>query len=295
MIRLDLKVGFLCNNNCRFCVQAHNRWMGNKTTEEIKKDLKESKKRCRDVVFTGGEVTIRKDIFEIVSYAKNLGYETIQIQSNCRICSNMSFLKQLIKAGANEFSPAIHGHMPQLHDYLTRAPGSFYQAVKGIINLRELNQRIITNTVVVKPNYQYLPQIAELLVRLRVDQFQLAFVHPIGNAYTYFDSMVPVVSIARPYIHRGLQIGINAGIKVMAEAMPYCMMKEYEEYISEKIVPDTEIKAGNRFTGNFTDVRKKEGKIKFKQCKRCKYYQICEGPWKEYPEKLGSDEFVPVT
>lgn len=294
MKRIDIKVGFLCNNNCKFCVQVHCRWMGNKSTKEIKKDLKESKRRCKDVVFTGGEVTIRNDIFEIVNYAKELGYETIQIQSNCRMCSNMPFLKKLIKAGANEFSPALHGHIPQLHDCLTRAEGSFYQTVKGIMNLRELNQKIITNTVVVKSNYSHLPQIAELLIRLKVDQFQLAFVHPTGNAYTYFDSIVPVMSRVKPYLHKGLQIGIDAGIRVMAEAMPYCMMQGYEEHIAEGIVPPTEIKAGDSFVDNFIEIRKTEGKIKFKQCKKCKYSIVCEGPWKEYPEKFGPGEFIPV-
>ena len=268
--------------------------MGNKTTEEIKNDLKESRKRCAGIVFTGGEVTMRKDIFKIVNFAKELGYESIQIQTNGRMCSNMSFVKRLIRAGANEFSPAIHGHIPQLHDFLTRAPGSFYQTVKGIMNLRELNQRILTNTVVVKSNYRHLPEIAELLCRLKVSQFQFAFVHPIGNAYANFNSIVPVVSKAISYIHRGLQIGIDAGIRVMAEALPYCMMRGYEEYIAEKIMPFTEIKAGKTFANSFEDIRKKQAKSKFRQCKKCKCNKVCEGPWKEYTEKFGSKEFRPI-
>ncbi len=292
--RVDIKAGFLCNNNCLFCVQAHNKWRGNKTTEEVKSDLEESKKRCNAVVFTGGEVTIREDIFELVSYAKELGYETIQIQSNSRMLSDMPFLKRLVEAGANEFSPAIHGHIPQIHDYLTRAAGSFYQTLKGIKNIRELNQSVLTNTVVVKPNYRYLPQIAHLLVKLGVNQFQFAFVHPIGNAKTNFDSMVPVMSLAAPFVHKGLQIGIDAGISVMAEAMPYCMMKGYENYISERVIPYTEVKVGDVFEYNHKDSRVEESKIKFPQCRQCRYDEICEGLWKEYPEKFGSEEFKPV-
>lgn len=294
MKRVDIKTGFLCNNNCRFCVQADNKCKGNRTTEEIRRDLEESRKRCEGIVFTGGEVTIRKDIFEIVSYAKELGYRTIQIQSNCRMCSNIPFLEKLIKAGANEFSPAIHGHTPELHDYLTRAEGSFYQTVKAIKNLRELNQTILTNTVVVKPNYRYLPNIARLLVRLGVNQFQFAFVHPMGNAYKYYNEMVPKMSLAAPYIHEGLQIGIDAGIRVMAEAMPYCMMGGYEDYISERVIPDTEIKTGTSFDNNYTLTRIKEGKAKFPQCKSCRYNTLCEGPWREYPERFGHKEFKPI-
>jgi len=293
--RLDIKTGFICNNNCHFCVQAQNKYKGNRTTEEIKKDLLESRKRCRDIVFTGGEVTIREDIFELVSYAKRLGYETIQIQSNCRVCFYIPFLQKLIQAGANEFGPAVHGHTAELHDYLTRSPDSFNQTVQAIKNLRKLNQRILTNTVVVKPNYKHLPEIAKLLVALKVDQFQFAFVHPMGNAYKHYNEMIPKMSLAAPYIHKGLQIGIDAGIRVMAEAMPYCMMKGYEEYISEKIIPNTEVKTGYNFDKNFTDTRVKEGKVKFPQCKRCKYDKICEGPWKEYPERFGDEEFKAIS
>jgi len=41
----------------------------------------------------------------------------------------------------------------------------------------------------------------------------------------------------------------------------------------------------------FKKQRKELGKTKFKQCKKCKYDKICEGPWKEYPEKFGNEEF----
>ena len=292
--RVDIKTGFVCNNNCRFCVQAHKKQFGDRTTEAIIKDLKEARKRCTEVVLTGGEPTIRKDIFELISYARKLGYEYIQIQTNGRMFSSLDFCKKAIEAGANEFSPALHGYCAEQHDFLTKAEGSFAQTVMGIKNLKKLGQIVVANTVVVKPNYRNLPEIARLLVKLKVDQFQFAFVHPIGNANKYYDSVVPVMSLAAPYIHKGLQIGIDAGIKVMAEAMPYCMMKGYEDYVSEKFIPETEIMDINMVVDDYKAVRIKEGKAKFPQCKKCKYDDVCEGPWKEYPEKRGNKEFVAV-
>jgi MoaA/NifB/PqqE/SkfB family radical SAM enzyme len=292
--RVDVKTGFLCNNNCIFCVQAHKKKFGNRTTEELKKDLKASRQNCDSVVFTGGEVTIRGDLLELVSYAKELGYCTIQIQSNSRMLAYKSLCEEIIKAGANEFSPALHGHIPELHDYLTGSKGSFLQTVQAIKNLRELDQYILTNTVVTKANYRYLPDLAKLFVKLKVDQFQFAFPHAIGNADKNFDQVVPFVSMAAPYIHKGLQVGIDAGIKVMAEAMPYCVMKGYERYVSEKFIPQAEIRDVDDFVLNWEDSRKNDGKIKFPQCKKCKYDKICEGPWREYPERRGSDEFQPI-
>lgn len=295
MKRLDLKVGFSCNNNCRFCVQAHKRHLGDRTTEELKREIdKGTKTGCDGIVFTGGEPTFRKDIIELIRYAKEAGYKIIQIQSNGRMFSYMDFVKKAIKAGANEFSPALHGHTAELHDYLTRSPGAFEQVVQGIKNIREMDQYILTNTVITKPNYKHLPELAELFVKLQVNQFQLAFVHAVGNAWKYFDSIVPRKSAARPYIHRALDIAIEAGVGVMVEAYPFCFMQGYEKYCAERFMPATEIRYPDLFVEDFERDRKASGKKKFPQCKKCKFNLICEGPWKEYPEKFGSSEFKPV-
>jgi MoaA/NifB/PqqE/SkfB family radical SAM enzyme len=295
MKRVDIKTGFLCNNNCMFCAQAHNRGKGNKTTEQIKEDLSLAKKNnCTGVVFTGGETTIRKDLFEIVSYAKQLSFRSIQLQTNGRMLAYKPLCQKLINLGVNEFSPALHGHTSTIHDSLTRCKGSFDQTIKGIKNVRELDQFIVTNSVVTRKNYQYLPELAELLVKLEVNQFQMAFVHPIGNAYRYYHEIVPKMSLAAPYIHKALQIGINAGITVMAEAMPYCLMQGYEKYVSERYIPLTEIRGYDYIDLNYKNTRIREGKAKFPQCEGCRYDNVCEGPWKEYPEKFGSKEFKPI-
>lgn len=292
MKRVDVKTGFLCNNNCRFCVQADNKCKGNRSFEEIKKDLEECSSRCDGVVLTGGEVTIRDDFFDIVKLCKELGYKVIQIQTNGRMFSSLDFCKKTIEAGATEFSPALHGYCAEQHDYLTRAKGSFNQTVRGIMNLKSLGVIVLTNTVVVKPNYRNCEEIVKLLVKLKVDQFQLAFVHPMGNAWKNFDSIVPVMSITAPYIHKGLQVGIDNGVGCMAEAMPYCMMKGYEEYVAEGVIPETEIRGKEwQNTDDFTKQRQDKGKAKFEQCKMCEYDGVCEGVWKEYCRKKSNEEF----
>lgn len=292
--RLDLKTGFLCNNNCLFCVQADNKLKGNRSLSELKKDLDESRSRCDEVVLTGGEVTIRKDFFELVAYAKKIGYKNIQIQSNGRMFADLEFCKKTIEAGATEFSPALHGYCAEQHDYLTQAKGAFNQTVKGIMNLKKLGQKVITNTVIVKSNYRNAEDIAKLLVKLGVDQYQLAFVHPIGNAYKNFNSTVPVMTISAPYIHKGLDVGIKAGVSCMAEAMPYCMMSGYENHVSERVIPHTRIRGKSQQNTDDFLSQKKTDKTLFEQCNTCIRYEECEGVWKEYSQKFGEEEFKPI-
>ena len=292
--RVDIKTGWKCNNRCRFCVQGNKRYIyGNKSTEEVKKLLREAIADSDSIVFTGGEVTIRRDLVELVRYAKELGFKTIQIQTNGRVLAYKKACEALIEAGATEFSPALHGHTPELHDYLTRANGSFKQTVKAIKNLKELGQYVLTNTVITRSNFRHLPEIAKVLVALGVDQYQLAFVHPIGTAGENFWSVVPRMSLIEPYVKRALDVGIRAGRRVMTEAIPYCFMRGYEVYVAELVIPRTKIMEGHLTINDYTEHRLTEGKAKGPQCRECVFDPVCEGPWREYPENYGWEEFVP--
>ena len=265
--RVDIKTGFMCNNNCLFCVQGDKKKHGNRDKKDIFRDMEEGKKNgCNGVVLTGGEVSIRNDFFELISYAKKLDFELIQVQSNGRRFYYEKFVNDAVKAGMNEFSPAVHGHTPELHDYLTQTKGAFNQVCQAIKNVKKHGIHIISNTVVVKPNYRYLPEIANLLVSLKVDQFQFAFVHAVGSAGKNFDQMVPRVSLASPYIKKGLQVGIDNNIKVMAEAMPFCTMEGYEKYVSELYIPDTEIRSLDSYVPDFEKSRKNHGKVILLTC-----------------------------
>jgi len=295
MKRVDIKVGFKCNNQCRFCVQGDKRKIyADKSTQEVKDILREARGECDGVVFTGGEPTIRKDILDLVKYASNLRFKVIQMQTNGRMFCYGKFCDEIIKAGATEFSPAVHGHRADLHDYLTDSAGSFDQTISGIKNLKARNQMVITNTVVTKSNYRHLPEIAGLLVDLGVDQFQFAFVHALGRAKNNFASIVPRMALIEPYLKKGLDIGIRAGVKAMTEALPYCIMKGYEDCVAEKIIPRTKIYDVRGVIDDFTEARKKEGKSRGPLCAACSYYGICEGTWKEYPQNFGWDEFHPL-
>jgi cyclic pyranopterin phosphate synthase len=293
-VRADLKTGYNCNSNCVFCVIGDKLFTGDRPTAECIEELRLSRATCEDVVFTGAEATIRPDFLQLVAAAKKLGYRSIQIQTNGRMFAYRQFCEAAIAAGANEFSPSIHGHIAKLHDGLTRAPGSFDQIVAAIRHLKALGQTVITNTVATRQNAKHLPALARMLVDLRVDQFQIAFPHPTGHAHTYFNGVVPRMQELAPFVREALQVGIDAGTRCMAEAMPYCQLPGYERYIAELYIPPTEIVYDGFVVPDYKRDRMERGKTRFAQCASCRFEPMCEGPWREYPEQLGSDEFQPV-
>ena len=294
--RVDVKTGFNCNNRCRFCVQGNKRDLyGNKSTDEVKKTLEDARKDSDSIVFTGGEVTIRKDFLELVAYAKSLDFRIIQVQTNGRMLAYREFAEKTIAAGANEFSPALHGHTPELHDWLTGAKGAFKQTVKCIKNLKELGQPIITNTVITRSNYRHLPEIAQILIHLGVLQYQFAFVHSLGTAKEYFGSVTPRMTFIEPYVKKGLALGRQRGVMGLTEAVPYCFMKGYENSVAETYMPRTKIFDAKMVLDDYTEYRWTQGKVHGPPCQECTWNKVCEGPWKEYPEHYGWGEFVPRT
>jgi len=230
---------------------------------------------------------------ELVAYARDLGFETIQIQSNGRMFMKESFCHDMIRAGANEFALALHGHTAALHDHLTQSR-SFQQTVRGIRHLKQMGQMVLTNTVIVKPNYRHLPEIVKLLISLDVDQMQLAFVHALGAAAEHFDAMVPRKTLVRPYVLQSLKIARYFQKYLSIEAMPACFLPGFEDHLSEDIMPDITVFDHNYVVSDFTRFRLEEGKAKGPRCPECRYFDRCEGPWREYPEAFGWSEFVPV-
>lgn len=297
MKRADIKVGFACNNHCNFCVQGDKRLQYKpRTKNEITKILlDEYNNDCKGVVFTGGEPTVHPDLVECIEYAKSIGYQEIQIQSNGRNFSDLVYLKKLICAGVTEFSPSIHGFRPETHDTLVGSAWAWKQVIEGIQNLRKLNQRIIINSVITEQNFRETPALATLLVKLGVSQYQFAFVHILGSADKNKEQIVPRKSEIMPYIKKALDIGRNSGVICMTEAIPFCLMRGYEWAIAEyNFMPETTVVDAECRTDNYADYRWNEGKVKREDCKQCIRHKVCEGPWKEYPEMYGWEEFVPI-
>ena len=295
-IRVDMKLGFACNNKCRFCVQGNKRDIfENLAAEIVKTRLSEARRFSDEVVFTGGEVTIRKDLPSLVEHAKNIGFRLIQIQTNGRMLAYKGLINELVNAGATEFSPALHGHTAKLHDYLTRSPGSFDQTITGLRNLKARNLPVVTNTVITRSNFRHLEEIALLLIRHGVTQYQFAFVHALGSALENFESIVPRMKLISPHVMKGLEAGRKRDVRCTTEAIPACILPGYEEHMAEWILPDSRIYDGANVLDSYASYRINEGKAKGPDCMSCFYNRTCEGPWREYAEKFGWEEFRPVT
>lgn len=293
--RADVKVGFACNNRCVFCAQGDKRSAcASLPFEELVRRLSEARRTAQDVVLTGGEPTAYKHIVRLVQAAKRLGYREIQIQTNGRMLSYETAVRALMAAGANAFSPSLHGSTAEIHDGLTRAPGSFAESVGGIRNVIAAGASVVTNSVITRDNVHDLPALTALLAEMGVKQGQLAFVHPVGTAEAMFDEVVPRLPDVVEPVRRAREIARAAGMRLYTEAIPYCFLRGMEDLAVEDYIPQTTVIDLDGKVADFTAWRESEGKAHGPPCARCSMRSRCEGPWREYPAKFGWEEFVPI-
>jgi len=300
--KIAVILGYECNNNCRFCYCGSKKdKFKSMTIEQAKKILNDAFERgCNFVDFNGGEPTLRKDIFELVSYAKKIGFKTIALTTNGRMFSYENFAKKMVECGLNHVVFSVHGHKAELHDYLTRSRGSFVQTTTGLKNLRKIKPDIYicTNTTINRLNYKFLPQIAENNIKLGADGCEFIFVHPRGNALKNFEDIVPTLKELAPFIPKLIEVGKKHNVNHFhLRYLPLCYMVGFENHLSELVA--LPVLREQHIGPEFEDLKVEEGRkfygrVKGPQCKACKYYDVCEGIFKEYVDRRGFEELVPV-
>jgi MoaA/NifB/PqqE/SkfB family radical SAM enzyme len=295
--RIDIKTDYICNNNCLFCVVGEDeRNCKGIPLGIIKDELADARNNgATEVALTGGEPTIRKEITQIIEYAKAAGFKTIMVITNGRMLSDRKFARKIVDAGANKFMFSIHG-LEEAHDALTRVTGSFKQAVQGMRNIRELGKDVITDTVATKLNYKELPAIIDFLINFGSSVCQIDFVIPSGNAWKYKEKVIPKFTDCVPYIHKTIDHAKKKGEdkKVIVMGVPYCFMKGYETYMNEPKIP--QIKITSPHEQHKTDdynMHRVEGKIKPDSCTKCEHFGKCEGVWENYIKLHGDSEILP--
>jgi MoaA/NifB/PqqE/SkfB family radical SAM enzyme/protein-S-isoprenylcysteine O-methyltransferase Ste14 len=133
-------ITYRCQLQCPHCYSAVEiRGSGDEmSTEEVKSVLGEIRALgTLQVVFTGGEPLLRKDVFELVTYAHSLGLIT-RLNSN-GVLLTAECVAALKRAGLNKCGVSIDHADPDIHDRLRGSPGAFEKALRALGHLRRYN------------------------------------------------------------------------------------------------------------------------------------------------------------
>lgn len=308
---VDIKVGFTCNNNCLHCVVADKRKHPDLLLQEIIQEMEFfiNKYKCISIVLTGGEFTIRDDVYTLIdeiASRKNAGkIEKVNLQTNgCAIADKQ--LAQALSRVVDNFLIAIHAGHPDLHDAITRTPGSFWQTVQGIMNIQDCVRdgarcSLTSQTVISNFNYPVLSDLFSILSEgLKIKSTKLTFPHPNGNAYSR--AVVPEYSEIAPYVNEVLALCLEKNIYIGTEHIPLCVLERSLQQRYAKHILQKKYYA----VGYDRSCQKTQGRLdygvtlptqyrKWSTCAECLYNDACIGVWKEYMEFYAEHALTPIT
>ncbi|MCI7738144.1 MAG: radical SAM protein [Lachnospiraceae bacterium] len=296
---LDIKLTYKCNNRCSLCCQD-DEIKNNKSTlagstiyEYIKKMPLDEIENTK-VVLTGGEPTLHPNILEIIKMLRGEGFKAIQLQSNLTLKSLAIGTEDLVNAGITSFGISLHGCTAEMHESFTNTKGSFTNTVNNLIKLSQLGIPVALNCVISKYNINNLSDIVTFAAKKHLaDSIQFAFIHITGRADKHHN-LIPTISSAAGAVQKAVVIANRFGIDIKSEAIPFCLMHGFERNVAEleKLSYITILDKTGAM--NFSEHREESLKTKCEVCKQCLFYSMCEGPWAEYPQLFGWEEFIPV-
>jgi len=172
-----------CNNKCLFCLDNDMHTGEILPLDEIKAEIEKGAAGGGErLILSGGEPTIHPDFIELIGFGHAAGFNRVQTISNGRMFAYRSFADAALAAGLTEATFSIHGHTPELHDFLVEVPGAFKQSFAGIMNL--LNRCVVNIDIVInKQNVRHVSDIMEFFMNYGIHEFDLLHIVPFGSTY----------------------------------------------------------------------------------------------------------------
>jgi radical SAM protein with 4Fe4S-binding SPASM domain len=147
-VQLDLT--YRCNERCIHCYLDHHDH-GEMTTSEIK-DLLDQMAEAGVFYLTisGGEILMRRDFFEILEYARKRTF-CIKLKTN-GILIRKKEADRIKALGVESVQISIYSHIPEIHDAITKLPGSLEDSIVAIRLLRAHTIHVIMANVLMIQN-----------------------------------------------------------------------------------------------------------------------------------------------
>ena len=155
--RMDLAITYRCNNNCYFCYTGGPRNVAELNTSDWKKVLDRLwYSGIPQVVFTGGEPTLREDLVELIDHAREFVTGLI---TNGRRLNNLA--QDLKRVDLDYVQVSLESHLPEIHDRMVGVSGAWKETCDGIRLALESGLEVITNTTLTEDNASLFPNLIE--------------------------------------------------------------------------------------------------------------------------------------
>lgn len=149
-----------CNLKCVMCDIWKEQDKEELTLGQLKNLFRQLKDlKCKNINLTGGEPLLRKDISEIVSYAKKLGMHITLFTNG--VLLNKEIAWKLRQNNIDGVNLSIDG-IGRVHDKIRGVPCTYLKVINALEILKKYNIRTTINPIVMDYNIDQLPSLVGL-------------------------------------------------------------------------------------------------------------------------------------
>ena len=290
-----IKVGYGCNENCTFCHTLDQRHVDGEAAEVEAKILRAKALGHSFVVLSGGEPTIRPELFRWAAQVAALGMD-FGLVTNGLIFAYPDPLERLLKDRLRYVYMSLHGGSPRVHDAIVRRD-TFHAAIAALRNISGKGLDLTINAVVVKQNVDHLNELVDACLPFTDAVLKFSMVQPKGGGDKLFTALTPRVGYAAEKIKAAIDHGRartgGRGLRFAHDGVPFCLLPGYETHYDDlkthRFATMVEIGEPDFFP---VDDR---AKVQPAPCQGCSLRGACPGLYQGYRDAFGDGELKPRT
>jgi AdoMet-dependent heme synthase len=150
-ISVHLDITYRCNERCVHCYLDHDDH-GEMTTAEIEGLLEQlAGAGVFFLTLSGGEVLMRRDFFAIVESARRLQFN-VKVKTNAVMIREPQ-ARRLRELGVEQIQISVYSHRAEVHDAITKLPGSLKRTVEAIRFLKSQGLKVVIANVLMAGNF----------------------------------------------------------------------------------------------------------------------------------------------
>ncbi len=290
-IKAIIKLHYFCNNKCRFCRALPLIRVKSKlsTAEAVRKIVRASTLNVKTIMFSGGEPTLRRDLFKLINVAQRLGMG-FSLITNGRMLAYPSYFKRLTQKNIEYIHTSILGADEKTHNMLTRAD-SFRDLLRALKNIKEYGKsELVVNTVITSHNIGQLRDMADVLAEFMPLTYKLSLLEPadIEDIDELIVAPGEAAQAAIDSINYAVSKYGDKGMRVGVEGFPLCLIQGYESYI-ENMMTNQILYISEVYERDFYPVDHGLRQY-FRPCHYCSKKLYCPGQYPAY----GGRDLVPI-
>lgn len=285
-----IKVGYACNDHCTFCHTLDVRHIDD-TAERVDAKIDRAKRLGYSmVVLSGGEPTIRPELFRWAERVAAHGLD-FGLVTNGRLLSYPEVVERLLASRLKYVYLSLHGGTPKVHNSLVRAH-AFEESFGGVQRVHGRIPVLTVNCVVTRANVDHLKGIVDLLLPYPELKFKFSMTQPKGGASRAFELVIPDIEYASRKVREALEYAVAKrgdakGPQLGHDGFPLCLLPGFEDLYDDLRTNDfavmIEVDENDYFPVD--DL----AKVQTERCQGCSLRGPCPGLFIDYYEAYGDD------